>query len=785
MIDPALRATLADRYTIDRELGAGGMATVYLAEDLRHRRKVALKVLRPELSATLGPERFLKEIEVTASLQHPHILPLFDSGSANGQLFYVMPFVDGETLRDLIARGPVPIPAAIEILRALARALAYAHSQGVIHRDIKPDNVLLSSGTAVVSDFGIAKALTASRATGADDPALTVAGTSLGTPAYMAPEQAAADAIDARADIYAWGVIAYELLTGVHPFAAHTTSQRLIAAHLSEEPAPLSTFRPDVPREIAALVMRCLAKDPADRPASANDILDQLSGAHAPQSRARRWPIAAAAALALVVAAVAALLISRSRGTSTSGAAHVVVVVPFDNLGNPTDAYFAEGVSDEIAGQLARIPGLQVIGREGVQRFRNSQRSPRDIARELGAPYVLSGTVRWAHPTSGTGGVDGDARVRIVPSLLNVATGIQEWGQPYDERLTDVFEVQASVAERVAAALSVTLGGATRAALHHRESTNPDARDAQLLGRYLLKQRGASNLRQAMAAFQTAIAHDSTYARAWAGLSEAASLLPNYFDTSEPDSVLRARAEFAARRAVALDSTLPEVQLARARASSADFRFRDALASVNKAIALDSNAMLAYTLKYEILSALGQPAAADSAARRAVELDAFAPIALNNRALSFLALSNPDSALRYSRRAVEVAPTEPTWRRALAAIYAFKGNYRDAVRECEGSELPRTFCEPIYAWVLGTPQGRAASVAALNTMDEPSSPYKSPAWAAMGYAQLGMSDSMFSRLSQAIAQHDDIFHHVIALPVFARYHDDPRWDAIVGEVRRR
>jgi eukaryotic-like serine/threonine-protein kinase len=786
MIDPLLRATLSDRYAIDRDLGAGGMATVYLAEDLRHRRKVALKVLRPELTATLGPERFLKEIELTASLQHPHILPLFDSGAADGQLFYVMPYVDGETLRERIARGPVPLPEVLDILRDIARALAYAHAQGVVHRDIKPDNVLLSSGTAVVSDFGIAKALTASRAQhGVANPTLTVAGTSLGTPAYMAPEQALGELVDARADVYAWGVIAYELLAGAHPFAAHTTAQRLIAAHLSEAPTPLSTLRPTVPRDLATLVMRCLAKEPADRPADANEILAQLSSTAATQPGTRRWPIAATvAALALLAAAVAAAL-TISHHRSTPASTRAVVVIPVDNLGNPSDAYFAEGMSDEIAGQLARIPGLQVIGREGVQRFRGSQRSPRDIARELGAPYVLSGTVRWAHQTTNTGGVDGDTRVRIVPALLNVASGIQEWGEPYDERLTDVFKVQASVAERVASALSVTLGGAARATLHHEESANPDARDAQLLGRYLLHQRGAANLRQAMTAFQSAIAHDSSYARAWAGLSESAALLPSYYDTTETDSVLLARAEWAARRAVVLDSTLPEVQLARARAFAARFYFRDALVSVNRAIALDSNATLAYTLKYEILTALGHAAEADSAARRAVEVDAFTALALNNRALSLVAIGNMDSAVRYSERAVEISPSEPAWRRTLGTIYAYKGRYRDAVRECETGGLPATFCEPVYAWVTNTPQGRAATVVVLGKMADRSAQFSSPAWAAMGYAQLGMADSMFSRLSAAVATHDDIFLHVITMPTFAPYRSDPRWDAIVGEVRRR
>ena len=789
MIDPFLRATLSDRYTLDRELGAGGMATVYLAEDLRHHRRVALKVLRPELTATLGPERFLKEIELTASLQHPHILPLFDSGSADGQLFYVMPYVDGETLRHRIARGPVPLTEALDILRDIARALAYAHAQGVVHRDIKPDNVLLSSGTAVVSDFGIAKALSASRAqSSAANATLTVAGTSLGTPAYMSPEQALGELVDARTDVYAWGVIAYELLSGTHPFAAHTTAQRLIAAHLSETPTLLSTLRPAVPREIAALVMRCLAKDPADRPADANEILAKLSSVRASEPGTRRWPIAASvAALALIAAAaVAAIAISRRHFASALPAAtRAVVVVPFDNLGNPTDAYFAEGMSDEIAGQLARIPGLEVIGREGVQRFRGTQRSPRDIARELGAPYVLSGTVRWAHQTTSTGNLDGDTRVRIVPALLNVATGTQEWGEPYDERLTDVFKVQTSVAERVASALSVTLGGATRAALSHKESANPDARDAQLLGRYLLKQRGTANLRRAMAAFQNAISHDSSYARAWAGLSETAALLPSYYDTTETDSVLLARAEFAARRAVALDSSLPEVQLARARASEEQFYFRDALTSVNKAIALDSNATLAYALKYEILTALGRAAEADSAARRAVELDAFTGIVLNNRALSLAALGNLDSAIRYSERSVEVAPSEPSWKRTLAGLYGLAGRHRDAVASCYAAGMQPKKCDDLYAALTGTPEGRAATIAILNSMSKRTEFASPPAWSAFQYAQLGMADSMFARLSVAITAHDDVFMHVITMPAFAPYQSDPRWDAIVGEVRRR
>ncbi|MEO8881648.1 MAG: protein kinase [Gemmatimonadaceae bacterium] len=785
MIDDTLRTALADRYRVERELGAGGMATVYLAEDLKHRRRVALKLLRPELTAQLGPERFLQEIALTASLQHPHILPLFDSGSIDGQLFYVMPYVDGETLRERIARGPIPMDESLDILRDVARALAYAHAQGVVHRDIKPDNVLLSSGTAVVSDFGIAKALSASR-----DPdeqsgfTLTRAGTSLGTPAYMSPEQAIGDVVDARTDIYAWGVIAYELLAGAHPFASHTTAQRLIAAQLSEMPTPLAVKNPSVPSGVSTLVMECLAKEAAARPANGGELLSRLSAASTSAkivSKTRVWPLIAAAAL--LVVGVAAILVTRR--STVPASARSIVVVPFDNLGNPSDAYFAEGMSDEIADQLARLPGLQVIGREGVKRFAGSQESPREIARELGAAYVLSGTVRWARQTTSNGDLNGATRVRIVPTLLNVATGTQAWGQPYEEPLTDVFKVQTSVAERVATALSVTLGDTARAALHHEENTNPDARDAQLLGRFLLRQRGYTNLREAADAFQRAIAHDSNYARAWAGLSEAEGLIPPYSDTVLDDSAFRARSRAAAERAMSLDSMLPESQIALARALATDFRFREALPRVRKAIALDPNATLAYALENEILTALGRTAEADSAVRRAFALDSLSTLVLNLYSVSILNSGHLDSAIKYSERAVALAPKINLWKRSLALVYALNGRYDDAVRMCQATGDSPTMCTGAYGAFSNDPARRAAARQALAAMGRMPGVTGAPGYAALAYASLGMPDSVFSRLAVAIARRDDVLEHTIAAPPFAPYHKDPRWDAIIGAMQRR
>ncbi|MBA2684971.1 MAG: protein kinase [Gemmatimonadaceae bacterium] len=783
MIDDTLRSALADRYRVERELGAGGMATVYLAEDLKHRRKVALKLLRPELTALLGPERFLQEIALTASLQHPHILPLFDSGSIDGQLFYVMPYVDGETLRQRIARGPIPMDEALDILRDVARALTYAHAQGVVHRDIKPDNVLLSSGTAVVSDFGIAKALSASREP--DEPAsftLTRAGTSLGTPAYMSPEQAIGDVVDARTDVYAFGVIAYELLAGAHPFASHSTTQRLIAAQLSEMPPPLATKNPSVPSAVSTLIMHCLAKDPSARPANGGELLARLSAASTKViPRARHWPLVAAAALFVV--ALSAIFISR-RGTEPASA-RSIVVVPFDNLGNPSDAYFAEGMSDEIADQLARLPGLQVIGREGVKRFGGSQKSPRDIARELGAAFVLSGTVRWARQATGSGELNGATRVRIVPILLNVASGTQAWGQPYEEPLTDVFKVQASVAERVATALSVTLGDTARAALHHEESTNPDARDAQLLGRFLLRQRGLSNLRQAADAFQRAIARDSNYARAWAGLSEATGLIPGYRDTVLDDSAYRARAGWAAQRALALDSTLPEVQIALARALATDFRFREALPRVQRAIALDPNATLAYALENEILTALGRTADADSAIRRAFALDSLSPLVLNLTSTAYAAAGKYDSAIHYSERAVSISPEVNLWKRSLSMSYALAGRFEDAVRVCEATGQSPARCTGVYGAFSADPARRAAAAEQLGEMGRLPGVTGAPGYTALAYAGLGMADSVFARLAVAVERRDDVLEHTVTAGLFEPYHKDPRWDKIVGAMQRR
>jgi len=367
---PQLQATLTGRYRIERELGVGGMATVYVAEDLKHHRQVAVKVVRPELAASLGAERFLREIDIAAKLNHPHILPLYDSGGAGDVLFYVMPLVDGQSLRDRIAKtGALPIDEAVRIIREVAEALAYSHQHGVVHRDIKPENILVSSGHALVTDFGVAKAV--SDASSAAE--LTGTGITLGTPAYMAPEQATADpALDHRADIYALGVMAYELLAGRPPFVG-SSPQQMIAAHITQRPDGLRVHRPAVSSAIEAVVMRCLEKNPADRWQNASDVVRALDAAAAPPvagARSRWKLIVAGAAAAVVLAAAGVSWFARTGragtliGDDVLAQNDLVLVSEFEN--HTADSSLAATVTDAIRMDLQDSRAVRVMSQSAM-----------------------------------------------------------------------------------------------------------------------------------------------------------------------------------------------------------------------------------------------------------------------------------------------------------------------------------------------------------------------------------------------------------------------------------
>jgi serine/threonine-protein kinase len=681
-----LGVALADRYRIERELGAGGMATVYLAEDLKHRRKVAIKVLRPELSAVLGAERFLREIELTAGLQHPNILPLFDSGAARVEgreprvarptldsrpstlLYYVMPFVQGESLRDKLAReGALPIGAATQLLREIADALAKAHQSGIVHRDIKPENILVSDGHAIVMDFGIAHAASGATIAGGTGTALTGLGMSVGTPAYMAPEQAAADPhIDARADLYALGVVAYEMLSGRPPFTGGT-AQQLIAAQMATPPEPVTRARPAIPAALADVVMRCLAKHPADRPQSAGEVvaaLDRLSWVTGPRRPAWGLRIAAGAVALVAVALLAWRLIGTGAGASPAAIADHIAVLPFEALGGDSaNAYLADGIATDLTAALARIPGLSVVPRSSAFALRG--RTARDAAKALGVPGIVEGTI---------GRVNG--RLRVTVSLDDPAHEAVLWSASYDQDESSIFSLHDSIATGIAGALDIALSPTTARRLATPGTRNVAAHDLVLRSSYIAARadnEGAA--REAVALAEQAIALDSTYAAAWSALAIAwYHMADDYVAPHEAVPHMLS----AARRAVALDPQSAEsFALVGSFLTTYQQDCNGGTRELQTALALDSTNGQANIGTAWQLWGNGQTDAALAYVHRAVRFNPLAPDVLEPAAQISLGAGMADEADTYCQRLRELDPGS----RCHVELLLSRGAYRDAVRE--------------------------------------------------------------------------------------------------------
>ena len=554
-----LRAALAGRYDIQRELGRGGMATVYLAHDVNHDRPVALKVVLPELAASIGTERFQREIKLAARLQHPHILSVYDSGDAAGQLWFTMPFVEGESLRDrLLRETQLPVDEAVRIVREAALALDYAHRHGVVHRDIKPENILLSDGQALVADFGIARAVGA-------EGSLTQTGMTVGTPAYMSPEQASGERnIDGRADVYALGAVLYELLAGEPPFSG-PSAQAIITRALTETPRPLSAIRSAVSPSLQAAVTKALARTPADRFPTASEFAKALgatsgevavtstSTAATPAAPRARWRrlVVPIAALAIAAAFGLGYLLRRSSG----GDARRIAVLPFENQGAAEDDYFADGVTDEVRSKLAGIPGLQVTARASTSQYRKTTKTPREIGKELEVDYLLTGTVRW----SKSGG--SASRVRVNPELIQVSNASEKWSAPFEAELSDVFKVQSDIAGKVASALDLALGENDRRRLDDRPTESLEAYDAYLKGEQVTQGLGVSDaphLREGLAWYEKALALDSSFVDAQVAIARTYSSLY----TNGPTVAGVEAARKAAERALKLAPDKPVARLA-------------------------------------------------------------------------------------------------------------------------------------------------------------------------------------------------------------------------------
>jgi serine/threonine protein kinase/tetratricopeptide (TPR) repeat protein len=656
------------------------MATVFLAQDLKHDRVVALKVLHPDLAASLGPDRFLREIKLAARLNHPHILPLFDSGNADGMLYYVMPYVEGESLRERLEREhQLPIEEAVHHARAMASALDYAHRQGIVHRDIKPENVMLYEGEAMVMDFGIAKAVSS-----AGSETLTQTGMMIGTPAYVSPEQAAGETnLDGKSDQYSLACVVYEMMTGERPFAG-STPQATMAKRFTEMPKPVRSIRNMVPESVEKAITRAMATDAASRYSTAAQFGQALASGN------------------LVTPTDTATLPHASVSAAKS-----VAVLPFANLSaDPENEYFTDGMADEIISALTKIQSLRVTSRTSSFVFKGKSEDIGEIGRKLKVSTVLEGSVRRM-----------GNKLRVTAQLVNVADGSNLWTERYDREIEDIFVIQDDIAAAIVKALRVILTEGEKKQIAKSRTENVQAYDYYLRGRQYFHQLRRKSLEYARQMFNKAIEIDPEYARAYAGVADSCSMLYTYFDAREFN--LR-QADIASQKALALEPELAEAHVARGlavslrkqfdeaerefeialkldpklfdaaysygRALQSAGRFQEAAKMFERASALRPEDYQAPGFLAQALGSLGLVEERDAGLRRALKLmedrlelnpdDARAA----NLAAAFLArLGDLSKAVEYADRSLAIDPDDPMLLYNVACTYVALGRHDDAM----------------------------------------------------------------------------------------------------------
>jgi eukaryotic-like serine/threonine-protein kinase len=775
-VPPRLREAMAGRYPIERAVGRGGMATVYLARDAKHQRDVAVKVLHPELAAGLGTERFLREIRIEAGLQHPHILPLHDSGEAEGFLYYVMPYVVGESLRQRLERETrLPVEDALAIAGDVADALGYAHAHGVVHRDIKPENILLSNGHALVADFGIAKAVEL-----AGDSKLTETGWGMGTPAYMSPEQVIGEPADGRSDLYGLGCVVYEMLAGQPPFTA-ANARAMFTHHQVDTPLPLRTARPEVPAEVEAAVLTALAKLPADRFATASEFLERMTGSGdrrgsgrpratprappaAPTWGRRRAALVLAGATALLGGAYLAALHGRPAARS-AGHPSSVAVLPIEDLqGDTSLAYISEGLTDELITDLAQIRGLQVINRQTTRLYGKSGKTPGQIAKELKVDAVVTGTLQRL----------GDS-VHLTTQVTPSGSDRALWARSYGGSAGDLLRIQRETAWELGQRLRGERPGRATAG---RSSGDPEAIDAYIRGRYWWNRRGQANLLRAIQFFGQALDADPSFAPAYAGIADAYVQL-GYGSWLAPDDAFP-KAAAAARKALELDSTLAEPH-----ASLAFFNmyyawdWAAAEREFQRAIARNPSYATAHEWYGLFLAAMGRSDQAVAEERRAQVLD---PLSIGITGTTGWVLyysGRQDDAERMLRTALRVDSGSVLAHLYLGRVLQAKGQVDSAIGEYEPA-----LSGPLGLWAptlsglanLYALEGRRTeAMKLLHRLDSLSrSRYITPYAVAVVHAGLRQPDSAFAWLDRAVEERS---HWLVWL------NRDPRWLPLRSDAR--
>jgi serine/threonine-protein kinase len=665
-----VKSALADRYAVEREIGRGGMAVVYLARDLKHRRNVAIKVLGPELASAIATERFLREIETAAGLQHPHIVPVYDSGEAGDLLLFVMPYIEGESLRERLARGgPLGIDEAAQVLRDLAPALDYAHAHGVVHRDVKPANIMLTDGLAMIADFGIARAVNASVG-----DRLTTSGIVVGTPMYMSPEQASLESTDhGLGDQYSLACVMFEMLVGVPPFSGGPSA--LLARHSMDPMPSIRTVRATVPPGVEAAIARAMAKTPADRFPTVTDFSRAVDAAVSqgavdttkPRQASPRRTVSIAVAGATLVAAVGLAMMQPGPKDGQEGAgiaeagtvsdkAPRLAVIPFDNLGQAADSMFAKGITVELTSRLADLTGLDVISRMSAMQYDRGTKTIAAIARELGVDYVLTGSVSTDRR------VDGSGRTRVMPELVRVRDGKVLWRGRQDAFIApgDLLHAQSSVVDSVANALNLAFLPERRAGRVPPTSDREAYEQFLAGGVYASRPRAEEPTRLAIQALERATARDTSFAVAYAKLAEMLSMYHALHYVHPDVAAPGVRAQIALDRAWKLDSTLSAVLVARG------FYEYLVLGNNHRAMTYLGSVAAADTNDAELLSVLGEVLRSESkwsdalaVTRRAADLDPRSQRYAFDVGVSAAWIGKFDEADRYLRKASTIAPDWP------------------------------------------------------------------------------------------------------------------------------
>lgn len=783
---PSLVGQRVGAYEILDEIGRGGMATVYVAEDKRHSRRVALKVLDQRIAASIGSGRFLREIQTAARLTHPNIVPLHDSGEADGRLYYVMPLISGESLRARITRdGPLPVTESLRLAGEVAEALDYAHRQGVIHRDVKPENILLAEGHCFVVDFGISRAI---QEAGGDR--LTETGLILGTPAYMSPEQAGGEReIDTRSDVFSLGTVLFEMLTAKSPFKGTTVSATLARVLTASVPS-LHDSRPEVPAQVDDILRLALNKDPGARYQSAKEMADRLhelashvtverSGGVRTQTafgpRAKLLTASGVLLLALGTAGVAWQRSRSDRAAASSSAPQSVAVLTFRDEGaDSSQAYFASGIAEELLSALADVPGLRVASRTASFAIDPALKSPRDIGRSLGVTAIVEGSVRRAHDS-----------VRVNARLVNTADGSVAWSGAIDGPASDVFAVQERIARSIVQRMRVRLLDA-QTQLVRRRTSDPRAHDLVLQARQLRRTNNREDLLAANRLLTQALAFDSSYAETYAMLADVYETLAVFGDQiALPDGMAMAagemlrRARIAAQRAVDLD---PESGAAHFALGFLLFRYDwNWLAAEQeflRGFALQPASSIAHSRFSRFLRSMGRFAEArarrDSARKYDERSDESAGLAFGR--ISFF---ERDYARAIRETLADSANPTRTYFEWLAEAYIGAGNLATAESTLARAPDNRSVrATRAYIFAL---TGRTREARKLVRENESESNEQPPMHAAI-YTALGDTAMALAELDRAILTRDPLVVDFKVSPWLDPLRNHPRFIAIMKQL---